>query len=69
MAFKPFIIKVRFETPEEADEFLQGCIIAQSNNNSPKWRKFIDGVNAAMISYRKEKLEGEMAARAAAGMP
>ncbi len=61
--FKPFALRFRFETPEEAEEFLLGCIIARSNNNSSKWPKIIDGVNEAMTDYRRIKLQREVAAR------
>jgi len=55
--FKPFSLKLRFDDPEEAEVFLQGCIVAMTNNNSPKWRKLIDGVNSQMLEYRAARLK------------
>jgi len=65
----PFKLKFRFDDPDEVEQFLQGLIVAQSNNSSKYFPQIINAVNGAMTTYRKEKLEGEMTARAEAGMP
>jgi len=54
MPFKPFKVSITIRDPEEAQTFFEGCILAQSNNNSPYWRELIDGINAAMYDYRQE---------------
>jgi hypothetical protein len=61
--FTPFTLKFRFEEPEDAENFLLGCIIARSNNSNSKFPKIIDGINKAMQPYHKTKLEQEIEAR------
>jgi hypothetical protein len=51
--FKPFRVSITIREPEEFQTFLEGCILAQSNNNSPYWRELIDGMNAATEEYRQ----------------
>lgn len=51
--FRPFSMKIRVDDPEDADVFLAGCILAQSNNNSHLWSELIDGINGAMRPYRQ----------------
>lgn len=56
MPFKPFLVKVTVRDPEEAQEFLEGCILAQSNNNSHYFRELIEGLNAGLHEYRQEQI-------------
>jgi hypothetical protein len=58
--FRPFSLKIRVETPEDAELFLAGLIVAQTNNASPLWSEMIDGVNAAMFKYRQAILGNEI---------
>ena len=67
--FKAFAIRFEFHDPEEAEVFLRGCILAMQNNNSHLWSEVIDGINSGMQDYRAQRLQSEMSARAAAGMP
>jgi hypothetical protein len=55
--FKPFKVSVTIRDPESMQLFLEGLILAQSNNNSPYWRELIDGINAATERYRHEMIE------------
>lgn len=67
--FKGFALRFEFRDPEEAEQFLRGCILASQNNNSPLWREVIDGINGAMQDHRAAVLARDMNARAVAGMP
>jgi len=67
--FKPFALRFEFHDPEETEQFLRGCILANQNNNSHLWKEVIDGINNAMVDYRGQVLNFDMAARTAAGMP
>lgn len=69
MAFKAGTIKVRVEDQEEAENFLLGLIVAQTNNSSPLFPQLIEGVNAMLEGAKKDALDEAMAARAEAGMP
>ena len=69
MAFKPVTLKIRLEDEDEANQFLLGLIVAQSNNSSPLFRDLIEGVNAVLEGARRERLDAAMEARRAAGMP
>lgn len=57
--FKPFKVSVIVRDPETCQEFLEGLIIAQSNNNSPYWRELIDGINAATYEYNQARIAEE----------
>lgn len=67
--FKPASLRIRIETPEEGELFLRGLIVAQSNNSSELFPQLIEGVNAVLQPWRAERLEQDMEARKAAGMP
>jgi hypothetical protein len=67
--FKPFALRFEFHHPEDAEIFLRGCILASQNNNSHLWREVIDGLNDAMQTYRKDRMDYDLDLRAAAGMP
>jgi hypothetical protein len=67
--FKPFALRFEFHDPEEAEQFLRGCILAMQNNNSHLWGEVIDGINGGLEKYRYDRLQSELNARAAAGMP
>jgi hypothetical protein len=67
--FKPFALRFEFYDPEEAEQFLRGCILAGQNNNSHLWKEVIEGINNGMVDYREQQLRHDMALRAGAGMP
>lgn len=54
MPFKPFRMTITIRDPDEAQEFLEGCILAQSNNNSQYFRELIEGLNNGLYDYRQE---------------
>lgn len=56
------------DSPEEAEHFLRGLIVARSNNSSPVFPKLIDGVNSILEKYRAKELAEQMEARRRAGM-
>ena len=67
--FKPVKLTVTLESLDEAEHFLRGLIIAQSNNSSQYFPQLIEGVNTVLEKSRAEELERTMAARREAGMP
>ena len=68
-SFKSATLKIRIEGGDEAEQFLRGLIVAQSNNSSPLFGELIEAVNFLLEDYKGQLLEEEMAARAKAGMP
>ena len=62
--FKPFVLKLEFYDPDDAEHFLQGMIVARSNNPNDTIVDIIDGINDALIDYRAQKLREEIAANA-----
>jgi hypothetical protein len=69
VAFKPVTLKIRIETEEDADQFLLGLIVAQSNNSSHLFKDLVEGTNAVLEGARRDRLDAAMEARRAAGMP
>jgi len=67
--FKPATLKIRIESLEEGQNFLNGLIVAQSNNSCELFPELIEGVNAVLAGARKAELEEQMEARRAEGMP
>ena len=61
--FKPFVLKLQFDDPDDAEHFLQGMIVAQSNNSNETIPEIIAGVNAALEEYRRARILSEVAAR------
>jgi len=62
--FKPFALRLEFYDPADAEHFLQGMIVARTNNSNDTIVEIIDGINEALVAYRYEKLKEEMAANA-----
>jgi hypothetical protein len=62
--FKKKILKLEIDDAEEAEIFLQGLIIAQSNNNSEYFPQLIAGVNAILEPYRKNLIQEQTLAAA-----
>lgn len=56
---KPFAMRIIVRDPETAQQFLEGCILASQNNNSSYFRELIDGLNAGMREYNKERIAEE----------
>ena len=54
---KPFALRLELRDPEDAQQFLEGCILASQNNNSPMFRELIDGLNQGMKAYRLERAQ------------
>jgi hypothetical protein len=69
MEFAPRKFSITIDNPEEAENFLRGLIVARSNNSSEYFVQMIDAVNKIMEDYRGKKMQADMAARKAAGMP
>jgi len=61
--FKPFALRLEFRDPDDAEHFLQGMIVARSNNSNETIVEIIDGINEAMVDYRQAKLLSELNAR------
>jgi len=60
---KPFALRIEIRDPEEAQSFLEGCILASQNNNSSYFRELIDGLNQGMKTYRIERAQETEAAQ------
>ena len=61
--FKPFVLRLQFDDPEDAEHVLQGLIVAQSNNSNEFFPEVIAGINGALEDYRGAKILAEVAAR------
>lgn len=59
--FRPRKISIILDDPEKAEHFLQGLIVARSNNSSEYFEDLIDGVNEIMQPYRLKRLQEEAA--------
>lgn len=57
MPFKPATIKITIDSEEEGEHFLQGLIVAKSNNSNPLFEELIEAVNAILMPARKERIE------------
>jgi hypothetical protein len=57
------VFKFTIEDPEEAEEFLRGCILARQNNNSEYFVDLIDTLNSILEPWRGARLAQEMEAR------
>jgi hypothetical protein len=66
--FKPRKFSITIDDPDEAQHFLEGLIIAKSNNSSPYFQDLIDAVNSILEPHRKAILDEQLEARRAAGM-
>ena len=67
--FKGFVLKLEFRDPEEVEVFLRGTIVAKQNNSSPLWDDIISRINSSMAKFWEERMNEELGARTAAGMP
>jgi hypothetical protein len=61
--FKGATMKISIDDPEAAEQFLQGLIVARSNNSSEYFVDLIDGINAILEPWRHARLQAELAAR------
>jgi uncharacterized Zn finger protein (UPF0148 family) len=59
--FKKAKISIIIDDPETAEHFLQGLIIARSNNSSQYFEELIDGVNAVLQPYRLKRIQEQHA--------
>lgn len=62
-AFKPFRLVLEFNDPEDAEHFLQGVIVARSNNSNETFVDIINGINAGLEAYRSARVLSEVQAR------
>jgi hypothetical protein len=51
--FKARKISITIDDPDDAQEFLNGLILAKQNNNSAYFPQLIAGVNAVLEPYHK----------------
>lgn len=63
-AFKPFALRLEFHDPDDAEHFLQGMLVAKTNNSNPTIAEIVDGINEALMPWRQERLLDEVHARA-----
>jgi hypothetical protein len=61
--FRPFVLRVQFDDPEDAEHFLLGMIVARSNNSNETIVEIIDGINAGLEKYRSAKVLADVEAR------
>jgi hypothetical protein len=61
--FKPKKLSFTIDTPDEGEQFIRGCIIAQSNNSSPIFPMLIESTNAILEEYRREAILEQVEAR------
>jgi hypothetical protein len=54
--FEPFALTLEFYDPEDAEHFLQGMIVARSNNSNETIVEIIDGINESLAEYRGQKV-------------
>ena len=61
--FKPKKLSIVIETAEEGEQFIRGCIIAQSNNSSPLFPTLIEATNGILEEYRAATIIAQVEAR------
>lgn len=61
--WKPRKLSFTLDSAEEAEHFLRGLVVAQSNNSSELFPQLIEGVNGVLEGYRAAKVLEEVTAR------
>jgi NAD+--asparagine ADP-ribosyltransferase len=59
--FKPKTIKLTIDDPEEAEMFIQGLVLAESNNNSQYFKDLLAAMDAIMKPWRRMVIEDQQA--------
>lgn len=67
--FKPFRLVLEFYDPDDAEHFMQGMLVAKSNNSNETIMEIIDGLNDALVPYRAAKLLRDVSGHAPVAHP